>query len=121
MTDTFENNARAVLDQSLDGIDAGTRARLAEARRAAVHGDRRVGAGFKWGGAGVAALAALLIALWLPSTPPEQKYIADLDLLESDGGIDFSQDDILMDLLPDQESGAVPENGALNVPESRNA
>ncbi len=99
----LERRSRAAFDESVEGMDAATRSRLARARSAAL-GElraRRVNWRSAWIPAGVAATAALASALLLlgddataPAAPPVLAALEDLDIVA--GGEDlgmFAEDE----------------------------
>ena len=98
----LERRSRAAFDESVEGMDAATRSRLARARSAAL-GElrtRRVNWHSAWIPAGVAATVALASALLLlgddaaPAAPPALAALEDLDIVA--GGEDlgmFAEDE----------------------------
>lgn len=99
----FERNARTVLEESVQRIDARTRSRLNQARQAALAAAAKPA---WWRSfalmpvAGVAA-AALLVAvtLWhrepsaeLPTLDAQRSTVEDMDLLADSEGLDLVQD-----------------------------
>jgi hypothetical protein len=57
--------ARAALDAEVAALDAGTRRRLAEARRAALASATRSGGGWRWAWTGAAFAASLAVVIGL--------------------------------------------------------
>lgn len=89
----FERRARELLRASADGLDAGTRSRLTQARFAAMEEARRGGTSTVWklwlpagSLAGAAALAAVLWSgrpdvQWSPAVAAGQAPLEDLEIL----------------------------------------
>jgi hypothetical protein len=100
----FERNARTVLEESVQRIDARTRSRLNQARQAALAAAAARPAWWRsftlMPAAGVGA-AALLVAvtLWhrepaseLPVLDAQRSAVEDMDLLADSEGLDLMQD-----------------------------
>jgi len=100
----FERNARTVLEESVQRVDARTRSRLNQARQAAL---AAAAAGPAWWRsftlmpAAGAVAAALLVAvtLWhrepaseLPVLDAQRSAVEDMDLLADSEGLDLVQD-----------------------------
>lgn len=68
--DPIADRARALFDRAADGLDPAMAGRLRQARREALHGDRRRPS-TRWlpAGAFAAAVLALGLAWWLPPRP----------------------------------------------------
>ena len=100
----FERNARAVLQESVQRIDARTRSRLNQARQAALAAAAAKPAwwrSFTLMPAAGAVAAALLVAvmLWhrepateLPLLDAQRSAVEDMDLLADSEGLDLVQD-----------------------------
>ena len=103
-TDEIEKRARAAFDASVDGIDAATRARLNQARQAALAElDRpRVWSGSWLPVAALAGAAVLAVALWLQPGLPETPAVTvlagsevdDLELLTTGDDLDMLAEDV---------------------------
>jgi hypothetical protein len=118
----FERNARHVLDESVQRIDARTRSRLNQARHAALEA-AAAPRGLRWRRftlmpAAGAAAAALLVAvtLWhrepageLPVLAAQSASVEDMDLLTDSEGLDLMEGG---DGSFYEWAAAQPENGA---------
>ena len=96
----LERKSRAAFDESVESIDAATRARLARARAEALSArrGRHINRRSAWVPAGVAAAAALASAVLIvgnetaaPETPPLVAALEDLDIVT--GGEDLEMFD----------------------------
>ncbi len=96
----FIENARQVLDDSVQDLDGATRARLAQARNAALDsrrkGRRRV---LTWGTSAAGLAAAALVGILLlqgggtpHGAPVTESYVADLEILADEQSLEFYED-----------------------------
>lgn len=98
----LERKSRAAFDESVEGLDAETRSKLARARARALGGyrERRINLRSAWVPAGVAATAALASALLLlgddgPATsPPALAAIEDLDIMAGGEDLAMFEEDV---------------------------
>jgi anti-sigma-K factor RskA len=100
---TFERNARTILEESVQRIDARTRSRLNQARHAALeaaqHRRTRWRSFTLMPAAGVAAVAVLVaVTLWhrnpggeLPLLEGQHSAMEDIDMLADSEGLDLIQ------------------------------
>ena len=99
----LERKSRAAFDESVEGLDAETRSKLARARARALgeYRGRRINLRSAWVPAGVAATASLASALLLlgddgarPAAPPALAAIEDLDIVAGGEDLDMFEEDV---------------------------
>ena len=96
--DRFEQDARRILNQSLEELDGATLSRLNQARqRALAIRSRHTSRLLLWGSLPAGALAILLALLFWPAVPVPQinePDLGDLHILTATEPLDFYQDDM---------------------------
>lgn len=98
----LERKSRSAFDESVAGLDAETRSKLARARARALgeYRERRINLRSAWVPAGVAATAALASALLLlgddggGTTPPTVAAIEDLDIVAGGEDLAMFEEDV---------------------------
>jgi hypothetical protein len=99
VSDNFEDKARALFEDSVERLDARTRAKLTQARNRALDEAQKGAARRRWiwapaGGFAIAAVVAVGIVLSLGRTPPSPGPAAleDLEIVADSEKLDLLQD-----------------------------
>ena len=99
MSEDFEKKARALFEDSVERLDAGTRSKLTQARNRALDEVKQGAARRRWiwapaGGFAVAAVVAVGVVLWSGHTSqqPGEAALEDLEIVADSDNLELLED-----------------------------